>query len=305
MEINVTGGYVSADGHVVEPADLWTTRMDKRFRDRAPRVESKPEADFYIIDGLEPLPVGLEGVSMEDKIAGEIISPQGRRHADTRPGAWDPQARLTDQEMDHLRAEVMYPGVGLFLSAAPDAAYQRECFRVYNDWLSEFCAAAPDRFLGVGLLPLRGPVEWAIEEAERIAQKGLRSISIPAEIAARPYRSTEYDPLWEVLQDIGLPISMHVGTDEPFYMKADRMGVGKAFVDTKFAPWSGPWPRSSGPLSRSAIPGCALSWPRAALAGSPRCCAAWTTGGPTIGTGWNRGSMQRPAFISAPVLGHV
>ena len=32
--------YVSADGHVVEPADLWTTRMDKRFRDRAPRGES-------------------------------------------------------------------------------------------------------------------------------------------------------------------------------------------------------------------------------------------------------------------------
>ena len=54
MEIHVTGGYVSADGHVVEPADLWTSRMDKRFRDRAPRVESKPEADFYIIDGLEP-----------------------------------------------------------------------------------------------------------------------------------------------------------------------------------------------------------------------------------------------------------
>ena len=30
MEIR-TNGYVSADGHVVEPADLWTTRMDKRF----------------------------------------------------------------------------------------------------------------------------------------------------------------------------------------------------------------------------------------------------------------------------------
>jgi hypothetical protein len=51
MEKNVTGSYVSADGHVVEPAELWTTRMDKRFRDRAPRVESRPEADYYIIIG--------------------------------------------------------------------------------------------------------------------------------------------------------------------------------------------------------------------------------------------------------------
>ena len=36
--------FISADGHVVEPADLWTTRMDRRFRDRAPRVESQPKA---------------------------------------------------------------------------------------------------------------------------------------------------------------------------------------------------------------------------------------------------------------------
>jgi len=26
--------FISADSHVVEPADLWTTRMDRRFRDR-------------------------------------------------------------------------------------------------------------------------------------------------------------------------------------------------------------------------------------------------------------------------------
>jgi hypothetical protein len=32
---NLDKGYVSADGHVVEPGDLWTTRIDRRFRDRA------------------------------------------------------------------------------------------------------------------------------------------------------------------------------------------------------------------------------------------------------------------------------
>ena len=86
MATPTTGGYISADGHVVEPADLWTTRMDKRFRDRAPHVESRPEGDYYIIDGLEPLPVGLEGVTMEDKIAGKVTKFIGR-HAETRPGA--------------------------------------------------------------------------------------------------------------------------------------------------------------------------------------------------------------------------
>jgi hypothetical protein len=142
-------GYVSADGHVVEPADLWATRMDRRFRDRAPRVESRPDGDYYIIDGFPDSSVGLEGVAMEDKIAGKLDSPKGRRHADTRAGAFYPEARLIDQQLDNLRAEVIYPGVGLGLGAAPDGEYVRECFRVYNDWLAEFCRHAADRFLGV------------------------------------------------------------------------------------------------------------------------------------------------------------
>jgi hypothetical protein len=44
----VDEGYVSADGHVVEPADLWTTRIDREFRARAPRVEARASGDYYI-----------------------------------------------------------------------------------------------------------------------------------------------------------------------------------------------------------------------------------------------------------------
>jgi predicted TIM-barrel fold metal-dependent hydrolase len=230
---SITGGYISADGHVVEPADLWTTRIDKQFRDRAPRVESRPNGDYYIIDGFAPMPVGLEGVSMEDKIAGEIKSSEGYRHAATRPGAWDPQARLADQNLDHVCAEVLYPGVGLFITSAPDPAYVRACYRAYNEWLSEFCAAAPTRLVGAALLPMRGPVEWAIEEAERAAKLGLRSVMIPTEVANRSYSEPEYARLWATVQELGLPVALHVGTDEPFHTKAARMGVGKSFVDTK------------------------------------------------------------------------
>ncbi len=235
MEIR-TNGYVSADGHVVEPADLWTTRMDKRFRDRAPRVESRPEADYYIIEGLTEFPVGLEGVTIEEKIQGQVTTPKGRRHAETRPGAWDPQPRLVDQERDHLRAEVIYPGgFGLQFFHVQDAEYQREIIRVYNDWISEFCSAAPDRLLGSALLPMRGPVEWAVEEAERIAgMKGIRTILIPAEVE-RSYAHADYNPMWDALQDIGLPVSTHsgTGTGEAIFAKMERLGTGLGVTDNK------------------------------------------------------------------------
>ena len=235
MEIS-TKGYVSADGHVVEPADLWTTQMDKRFRERAPRVESRPEADYYIIEGLTEFPVGLEGVTIEEKIQGQVTTPKGRRHAETRPGAWDPQPRLVDQERDHLRAEVIYPGgFGLQFFHVQDAEYQREIIRVYNDWISEFCSAAPDRLLGSALLPMRGPVEWAVEEAERIAgMEGIRTVLIPAEVE-RSYAHADYNPMWDALQDIGLPVSTHsgTGTGEAIFAKMERLGTGLGVTDNK------------------------------------------------------------------------
>jgi hypothetical protein len=73
----------------------------------APRVESHPKGDYYLIDGFAPIPVGLEGVAIDDKIAGKIKSAEGYRHAATRPGAWDPRARMADQDLDHVRAEVI------------------------------------------------------------------------------------------------------------------------------------------------------------------------------------------------------
>src|SRR5215471_15753683 len=98
-------GFVSADSHVVEPRDLFTSRVDKRFRDQAPHVESHGDADYFVIPGLQTFPVGVEGAMMNEKIAGEIKSFGGRRYEDTRPGAWDPQARLTDQDLDNIAAE--------------------------------------------------------------------------------------------------------------------------------------------------------------------------------------------------------
>ena len=80
-------GYVSADSHVVEPGDLWVKRMDKRYRDRAPRTEARADGDYYIIEGLDDFPVSLEGASMEDKIKGEINKSSGYRQSDSCLGS--------------------------------------------------------------------------------------------------------------------------------------------------------------------------------------------------------------------------
>ena len=50
---------VSADSHMIEPANLWVERIDKRFKERAPRsttLEDRPGA-FFLAEGLRPFPV--------------------------------------------------------------------------------------------------------------------------------------------------------------------------------------------------------------------------------------------------------
>ena len=67
---------VSADSHIVEPPDLWTKHIDRRFLDRAPRfVRGGPEqGDGFVCEGLLR---GQQGVELQ--IVG--IGHAGRRRS--------------------------------------------------------------------------------------------------------------------------------------------------------------------------------------------------------------------------------
>jgi len=207
--------FISADSHVVEPADLWTNRIDKRFGSRAPHIEHGPRGDHWVVEGLNSLPIGLFGPMVSEKAEGGIGDRgQERRYEETRAGANNPEARLADQRLDHVEAEIVFPGFCLTLFGIPDAEYQRECIRVYNDWLTEFCAGEPQRLVGNGMLPLRGPVEWAIAEAERCAKMGLRGLMIPAVKRDPSYHEAVFDKMWRALEELNLPIAVHSGADD-------------------------------------------------------------------------------------------
>src|SRR5438132_5736210 len=41
---------LSSDSHVFEPPDLWQTRIDRAFRDRAPRIERISGGDYVVVE---------------------------------------------------------------------------------------------------------------------------------------------------------------------------------------------------------------------------------------------------------------
>jgi predicted TIM-barrel fold metal-dependent hydrolase len=201
---------ISADSHVTEPPDTYVDRIDRRFKDRAPRfVRDDKRGDLFVIEGLaRPIPMGL--VAGAGKDAAEL-SMFGAKFEDMHRGGWDPDARLADQDRDGVAAEVIYPTVGMMLCNHPDFDYKHACFDAYNLWLAEYCGAHPDRLLGIGQTALRS-VEEGIEDLRRIKALGLRGVMLPGNPAVADYDDPVYAPFYEAAIDLALPLSFHILT---------------------------------------------------------------------------------------------
>ncbi|MEU3163841.1 amidohydrolase family protein [Streptosporangium sp. NPDC006930] len=203
---------ISVDSHVVEPKDLWLKRLPQRFQHQAPQVQSTDKGDFFIVPntGMSPKPVGTEGAMINTKINSVITKPTGYRFEDQRPGAYDPVARLEDQDSQGILAEIVYPG-WLIVHSIPDFELKVACVRAYNDWLfEEFCSHNPDRLIGAVALPVGpGPVEPAIEEARRWAERGAKTFLLPQAVPGMAWGDDHWEPLWSVLEEIGLPVGFH------------------------------------------------------------------------------------------------
>jgi predicted TIM-barrel fold metal-dependent hydrolase len=201
---------ISADSHVLEPHDLWTSRMaGGPFADRAPHmVEHETHGHLFIIDDLKPFPIGLAGAAGKPS---DDLRASGDTAETLRAGGWDPMARLDDMDTDGVAAEVLYPSIGMTLAQSKDRDYQIACIRAYNDWLVDFCAAGKGRLIGLAMIPTIDP-DAAVDEIERAAAAGLRGAMVPGVPAEGHYAEPRFDPMWAAFSDANWPVSFHILT---------------------------------------------------------------------------------------------
>lgn len=224
---------VSADSHIAEPPDLWTTRIDNKFRDRAPRFESDDEGDAYIIEGGPFVRKFLGLTATKAKYA----DPDARfgtegRWADVPEGAYDPAARAAELDREGIEAEIVYTTVGLTLFTLEDHDFRHACFRAFNDWLAEHCAGAPQRLFGVAMIAT-DDIDRGVAELERCVDMGLRGamISIGLE-SGESYADARYAKFWSAAEALEVPISLHVAASETSWHNTGSMYVDFSCVFT-------------------------------------------------------------------------
>jgi len=210
---------ISADSHVFEPVDLWDKRLDRKFRERGPRFvadyQGKP-GTWFVCEGISPRSISsiaATGIPKED-----LVKFTNVHHKDLRPGGWEPGARLKDQDIDGVSAEVLYATYAMQLYCMPDGELQEAAFNAYNEWLAEMCGAAPDRLVGLSLISVYD-VDHAVKELTRWTKRGLRGAARYPE-----------NPM-EVMLTLGEMLT------SPLFDRHPRLRIVLAEADIGWLPW--------------------------------------------------------------------
>jgi predicted TIM-barrel fold metal-dependent hydrolase len=201
--------FISADDHIDLrwlPKDLWTARLPARLRERGPRVIENEKGLYWTWEGQTFSPHGYYTAAQGSGAMWAIERGGVMREGELRPTTVD--LRLTDMDRDGAEVSVMYGPTDPM--AINDPELRRSCYAAYNDWLNEFCAAKPERLIGVAQLSMEDP-QAARDELERLAKRGgLRHVNILASRANPPVYDDAWEPFWALAEEVNLPIGFHL-----------------------------------------------------------------------------------------------
>ena len=209
---------VDADSHIVEPADIWTSRVAAKHRDAVPQVGVHPETGHHHwrIGSQWLWPVGHWGQAGSH----EYPPKQPWEFEDIQRSAYDPRERLERMDEYGLDVQILYPNLigfqaPLFASMGPELAL--ECTRAYNDFLVEWCSPDPSRLIPIAMLPYWDR-EASVKEMERCIAAGHRGVLFANKferVGLPSFVDPYWDPVYQAAQDLDVSINYHVGFAAP------------------------------------------------------------------------------------------
>lgn len=229
---------VSVDDHVVEPPDVWQTRLPARFRDVGPRVERRRIVGMrHVIGQTYDIEWSdTEGQPADCWLYEDLVIPHKRHVAvagfppeewslspitydEMRPGCYDPEARAEDMLMNHVDASLAFPTFPRFCGQTFLEAEDKElallCVQAYNDFMvEEWSRDSKGVNVPLCLVPL-WDVELAVAEIERNAARGVHAVAfseIPARLGLPSIHTGSWDPFFAACAATQTTVCMHIGS---------------------------------------------------------------------------------------------
>jgi predicted TIM-barrel fold metal-dependent hydrolase len=235
---------------------MWTSMVSGPLKDKLPHVVRQQNGrDIWLMNGEEVL--------SEHAITACAIMKDGEKFTfwdvDIKDGpqieevstaSWDIKARVAAMDQMHVWAQIVYPNVIGFgaqrIMNCSDPALGLDIVRIYNDAMAKKQEESGGRFLPQAVVPFWN-LKAAVKEVERCKKElkltGIAMSPEPHHVGKQPDIADRYwDPLWEVCQDLEVPINFHIG--------ANPAGMATR------SPWDDVWPSMD--RHRRYVIGCAL-----------------------------------------------
>lgn len=214
------GRLVDCDTHLYVPPKLFASAFGEdfvpRFRAIHERLHGKRDVAEY-----------GDGVVLDDHTAWQL------KHWDT-PAGYELPERISALNLMGVDRQLMFPDgmVSMVLTSRMPGAW--DAARRYNEFSQEWASDSGGRLRPASMLPLYD-VEQATAEAARMIRKGTHGFSVvygepPAGLSPS---DPAWDPLWSMLEEAGVPLLLHAGSEGGFLDKrwsrgtsADGRGLG-------------------------------------------------------------------------------
>lgn len=203
---------IDIDSHLIEPPDLWTSRLPRKWSEEAPRVarDENTGEERWVVGGRMITGVG------NYSLAGwrEWYPSHPLVFDDCDRGAWEVEARLARMDEYGIYAQLMYGNLLAFHGWAfqrLDPELRLACVMAYNDYQHEFCSADPSRLIPLIHLPYWS-LDESIAEVQRCYDLGFKGVNFgwrSEKLGLPRLRDTYWDPLLSAIQEAGLPMNFH------------------------------------------------------------------------------------------------
>ena len=218
---------VDVDTHVIEPPDLWTARLPKKYHDAAPHIrwDDTTHALMWFFLGERVFP------ALSAAHAGWHECPPSHPLSweDVDPATYELSARVARMDEYGITVQLLYPNVAMFTSGtlqeAKDVNLQNELIRAYNDWQFEWSSAASNRFACMISLPF-WDLEATKKEIERCSDLGFKGVVFtqdPTAFDLPALGDPHWDPMWAIAQERKLPVNFHVGSSKSAQQRRDTI----------------------------------------------------------------------------------
>jgi uncharacterized protein len=209
---------IDVDTHVIEPYDLWTSRVStERWGDLVPHVVRNDQGvdhwysgDTWLGLAAGPAQVGwpeyppLKPPTMDDAAPYTYLAPE----------------RLKKMDEYGIYAQILYPNVSGFgagkFTAMADADLRYQLIKAYNDYLVDWSSADPNRLLPVMATPF-WDIDLSITEMERCREMGHRGLifsQAPQAFGQPSLGDRHWDKLWAAAQDLEMSVNFHIGSGD-------------------------------------------------------------------------------------------